>query len=277
MAINFTTFPTEQQAGDALYNELRRALGENPEYHAAEDDPELAERTATSPHVVMLAGGSTPLKIYRRIAAEPPRHGHPATHLMLSDDRYVAAEDKRSNYGHIRPLAHALGLPEDRLVHVNPDLPLAEAVHDFGTRIAEVGRRQGIFSLAILGIGSDGHTASLFTPDLVEDLTGTGTGPGAGPSSTARPGPAAAGSGTLLTEDPARLALHTGEHGGLHRVSVGSAVLLSFRTLIFFATGHSKRDILYELSRRPEHYPAGRIMLQHPNATIWTDEAPRVR
>ena len=258
MAIDFTTFPTEQQAGDALYNELRRALGENPEYHAAEDDPELAERTATSPHVVMLAGGSTPLKIYRRIAAEPPRHGHPATHLMLSDDRYVAAEDERSNYGHIRPLAHALGLPEDRLVHVNPDLPLAEAVHDFGTRIAEVGRRQGIFSLAILGIGSDGHTASLFTPDLVEELTGTGAG-------------------TLLTDDPARLALHTGEHGGLHRVSVGPAVLLSFRTLIFFATGHGKRDILYELSRRPEHYPAGRIMLQHPNATIWTDEAPRVR
>lgn len=258
VAIDFTTFPTEQQAGDALYNELRRALGENPEYHAAEDDPELAERTATSPHVVMLAGGSTPLKIYRRIAAEPPRHGHPATHLMLSDDRYVAAEDERSNYGHIRPLAHALGLPEDRLVHVNPDLPLAEAVHDFGTRIAEVGRRQGIFSLAILGIGSDGHTASLFTPDLVEELTGTGAG-------------------TLLTDDPARLALHTGEHGGLHRVSVGPAVLLSFRTLIFFATGHGKRDILYELSRRPEHYPAGRIMLQHPNATIWTDEAPRVR
>ncbi|MEX2443537.1 MAG: 6-phosphogluconolactonase, partial [Alkalispirochaeta sp.] len=186
MAVEFRTFPTEQQAGDALYNELRRSLGENPEYHAEEDGADLGERTAISPHVVMLAGGSTPLKIYRRIAQEPPRHVHPATHLMLSDDRYVAAEDDRSNYGHIRPLVKALGLPEDRLVHVNPDLPLLEAVHDFGTRIAEVGRRDGIFSLAILGIGSDGHTASLFAPDLVEDLGGTSAGPApAGPS----PGP----------------------------------------------------------------------------------------
>ncbi|MFW5695916.1 MAG: 6-phosphogluconolactonase, partial [Alkalispirochaeta sp.] len=176
MAIKFQAFPTEQQAGDALYNELRRSLGENPEYHADEDGPGLAERTAISPHVVMLAGGSTPLEIYRRIAAEPPRHVHPATHLMLSDDRYVSADDERSNYGHIRPLAHALGLPEDRLVHVNPDLPLPEAVHDFGSRIAEVGHRGGIFSLAILGIGSDGHTASLFAPELVEDLAGAGGG-----------------------------------------------------------------------------------------------------
>jgi 6-phosphogluconolactonase/glucosamine-6-phosphate isomerase/deaminase len=266
VAIEFRTFPTERQAGDALYNELRRSLGENPEYHVDEDGSDLAERTAISPHVVMLAGGSTPLKVYRRIAQEPPRHVHPATHLMLSDDRYVAATDERSNYGQVRPLALALGLPEDRLIHVNPDLPLPEAVHDFGTRIADVGSRDGIFSLGILGIGSDGHTASLFTPDLVEDLTGAGTADGPAP-----------GSGTLLTSDPGRLALHTGEHGGLHRVSVGSAVLLSFRTLIFFATGHGKRDILYELSRRPENYPAGRILLQHPNATIWTDEAPRVR
>jgi len=276
VAIEFQTFPTEQQAGAALYNELPPPLRENPEYHAAEDGTELAARTAIAPHVVMLAGGSTPLTIYRRIAAEPPRHVHPATHLMLSDDRYVAATDERSNYGHIRPLAHALGLPEDRLVHVNPDLPLPEAVHDFGTRIGEVGRRGGIFSLAVLGIGSDGHTASLFAPELVEDLAG---GPGgAGAANGSAPGESPLpGNGSLLTEDPARLALHTGEHGGVDRVSVGSAVLLSFRMLIFFATGHSKRDILYELSRRPEHYPAGRIMLQHPNATIWTDEAPRVR
>ncbi len=274
MAIEFQTFPTERQAAEALFNELRRSFGENPEYHATEDGAELGERTAIAPHVVMLAGGTTPLEIYRRIAAEPPRPGHPATHLMLSDDRYVPAEDERSNYGHIRPLARALGLPEERLVHVNPDLPLSEAVHDFGERIAEVGRRGGIFSLAILGIGSDGHTASLFAPELVEDLAGVGGSPAAaGPS----PDASAVGTGTLLTEDPARLALHTGEHGGVDRVSVGSAVLLSFRTLIFFATGHSKREILYELSRRPEHYPAGRIMLQHPNATIWTDEAPRVR
>ncbi|MFW5644117.1 MAG: hypothetical protein ACOCYQ_08815, partial [Alkalispirochaeta sp.] len=72
-------------------------------------------------------------------------------------------------------------------------------------------------------------------------------------------------------------AVTTGVHGGVPRVSVTPEVLLSFRKLIFFAPGAAKRDILYELSRRPEDYPAGRIMLHHPNASIWTDEAPRVR
>jgi 6-phosphogluconolactonase/glucosamine-6-phosphate isomerase/deaminase len=93
----------------------------------------------------------------------------------------------------------------------------------------------------------------------------------------AGPGADNAGDGTLLADVETPTALNTGTHGGVPRISVSAAVLLSFRKLIFFATGAGKRDILYELSRRPEEYPAGRIMLQHPNAHIWTDEGPRVR
>jgi 6-phosphogluconolactonase/glucosamine-6-phosphate isomerase/deaminase len=51
-------------------------------------------------------------------------------------------------------------------------------------------------------------------------------------------------------------------------------VLFAFRRLVFLATGENKRLILRELSRRPEDFPAGRIMVAHPAAEIWTDEAP---
>lgn len=281
MGVDFVRYPTEKQAGDALYNELRRYLGEGPEYHAAEDSAEIAGRTAASPFVVMLAGGSTPMEVYRRLAQEPPRRIHPAAHLMLSDDRYVQLDDDRSNYHHIRPLAEALHLPPERLVHVDTTRPLGEAVSSFGDRIRGLAQRDAIFALAILGIGGDGHTASLFSPTMVPDPVGTRGGVAAPDPVGARGGDRAtpsntAGSGTLDPSSAREIAVHTGVHGGVDRVSVSAEVLLSFRKVVFFATGHAKRDILYELSRRPEQFPAGRILLHHPNATIWTDEAPRV-
>lgn len=263
MGVHFNHFETERQAADALYNELRHHLSVGPEYHAEDDNLQVAVRTATSPYVVMLAGGSTPMAVYRRLAGEPPKHVHPAAHLMLSDDRYVDLHDDRSNYHHIAPLAHALGLPEERLIHVDATLALDQAVSGFGEQVAEVGRRNGVFALAILGIGSDGHTASLFSAQKATVATTFS--------------PDTTGTGKLAAYPTDQLALSTGLHGGLERVSVGPAVLLAFRKLVFFATGAGKRDILYELSRRPEQFPAGQIMLQHPNSEIWTDEAPRVR
>lgn len=252
MAVNFVQYHTEQHAGDALFNELRRVFGESGE-------PTGSDRSAPSPYVVMLAGGRTPLEVYQRIAQEPPRHVHPALHLMLSDDRYVGPEDQRSNYRHVRPLAEALGLPESRLVHVDGLRQLPEAVEGFDAGIRRLAEREAVFSTAVLGIGSDGHTASLFTHEQLGHPGGD------------------AGSGRLSPAPQRPLALHTGTHGGLDRISVAGEVLLAFHSLIFFATGASKRDVLYELSRRPETLPAGRLMLAHPNAQVWTDEAPRVQ
>lgn len=269
MAVDFIQYHTEQHAGDALYNELRHVFGESSLHGPEAGDPGSAERGAPSPYVVMLAGGSTPLEVYRRISQEPPRHVHPALHLMLSDDRYVLPDDERSNYRHVRPLAEALGLPDSRLVHVDGTRELPVAVEGFEAGIRDLAEREAVFSVAVLGIGADGHTASLFSHAQIGELPEGAGSAGAGGS--------AAGSGRLHPSPATPLAMHTGLYGGVDRVSVTSSVLLAFRTLIFFATGAAKRDVLYELSRRPETLPAGRLMLAHPNAHIWTDEAPRVQ
>ncbi len=261
MAVEFVTYETEQRAADALFNELRHHLESGPNHHSTDN-------TVSGPFVVMLAGGSTPLEVYRRVADNPPRSVHPAAHLLLSDDRYVPETDSQSNFGTIRPMAAKLGLDGSRFVHADTALPEDQAVADFGRKVVDLGARSAVFALGILGIGTDGHTASLFTPSMV-------TLPGDGPTDE-NPTDSAAGGGTLLTSQTDRAALATGVHGGVPRISLGTEVLLSFRKLIFFATGRSKREILYELSRRPEQYPAGLIMLNHPNAHIWTDEAPRV-
>lgn len=264
MSVEFVRFETERRASDALYNEIRRYLVDAPGYHEAEQDGSIGSRTATSPFVVMLAGGSTPMGVYRRLAEEPPNRLHPSAHVMISDDRYVPADDPRSNLGSIRPTTDALGLPDTRFIHVDATRPIPEAVAGYAERIRSLAERQAVFALGILGIGADGHTASLFSADMVESINGRET-------RTVEPG-----TGVLLTDGAYPLALHTGRHGGVERVSAGTSVLLSFRKLIFFAPGAAKRDVLYEISRRPEEYPAGRLLLQHPNAYIWTDEAPRV-
>ncbi len=264
MSVEFVRFETEKRAGDALYNEIRRYLVDAPGYNEADSDGSVGSRTATSPFVVMLAGGSTPMGVYHRLAEEPPNRLHPAAHVMVSDDRYVPIDDPRSNVGNILPTTHALGLPDTRFIHVDATLPIEEAVAGYARRIRTLAARHALFALGILGIGADGHTASLFSADMVDSINGRET-------RTVEPG-----SGVLLTEHTYPLALHTGRHDGVERVSAGTAVLLSFRKLIFFATGAGKRDVLYEISRRPEGYAAGRLLLQHPNAYIWTDEAPRV-
>lgn len=286
MAVEYVHFETEQRAADALFNELRHYLGHGPGYHAgSEDDPNdysVADKTATAPFVIMLAGGSTPIEVYQRVAEHPPRPIHPAAYLMLSDDRYVPTDDPRSNAGNIAPMIDRLGLPRERFIDIDTQLEIEEAVGGFGDRIQALGKRAAIFGLGVLGIGADGHTASLFSPDLIPNppviapsaVRESGKAKESGTDAAQSPFP---GGGMLIPSASKDAAVATGVHGGVPRISVTAEVLLSFRKLIFFATGPAKRDVLYELSRRPEQYPSGRIMLHHPNAAIWTDGGPRVR
>lgn len=257
--VNFRRFATEAKAADALFNELTRVLSNGRA--KAPDVSRIPPQRATAPYVVMLAGGTTPTGVYRRIAGEPPAAVNPMLHLMLSDDRLVPREDPRSNRGAIAPLAEALNLGAERIIAPQADGPADRAAEEWSQTIAELASRDAVLSLAVLGIGADGHTASLFSPSLIH-------APATRPVAT----------GALAPDLPgARHALATGVYGGTQRLSVAPEVILAFERLLFFATGPSKRDILYELSRRPDDYPAGRIMLQHPNAEIWTDAAPVVR
>lgn len=276
MAVDFVHFPTPRKAADALYNELRRYIGDAPGYHdehgAEEDvgpprqDTPLArgDQRAGAPYIVMLAGGQSPFGVYQRLTTEPPRHVHPAVALMVSDDRLVPESDERSNAGRLRPLAAALELPDDRLIHIPVAAP-AEAAQRFHEAIADLRARNAHLAVAVLGIGGDGHTASLFGDDVAPMQEGENL------AAERRPSVA---DGTIPSEGP--YARATGVHGDIERVSASESLLLAFRRLIFFAPGHAKHDILYQLSRRPEEVPAGRIMLRHPNAEIWSNDDPQV-
>jgi 6-phosphogluconolactonase len=121
--------------------------------------------------VVALSGGKTPAPFYRRLARE---RGEGAqwnkTHIFFVDERFVSATDADSNYRMIKEtLLDSAGVPAGNVHPIPTDLsdPMSAALRYerdvaffFGDRIPE-------FDLIVLGIGTDGHTASLFPGNQV--------------------------------------------------------------------------------------------------------------
>src|SRR5581483_8204005 len=139
----------------------------------AELDAALASRleealTGAAEHgvAVMLSGGTTPLPAYRTVAARAVKPA-PGLTLLYSDERYVPSSSEASNYHQTRPLLDALALPPERVLRVATELPLEEAAADYERRLASLLEARVDLPLGLLGLGADGHTASLFrAPDL---------------------------------------------------------------------------------------------------------------
>jgi 6-phosphogluconolactonase len=132
----------------------------------AELDSALAERLAAAlaapgPSAVMLSGGTTPMNAYRRVAHDPPRHDA-RLNVLFTDERYVAADSTASNYHQSRALLDALALPAGALLRVRTELPLEAAAADYEQALRALLGRGVHVGLGLLGLGADGHTASLF-------------------------------------------------------------------------------------------------------------------
>lgn len=124
---------------------------------------------------VALAGGSTPKALYALLAAEPAfRERVPwrETFLFFGDERHVGPDDKESNYRMAREAMLDRLVPDllpagnvRRIPAENPDAYAAAAEYAAGLE-GFFGRRESggppRFDLILLGVGPDGHTASLF-------------------------------------------------------------------------------------------------------------------
>jgi 6-phosphogluconolactonase len=119
---------------------------------------------------VALSGGSTPRAMYARLAAPPLRDylNWNNVQLFFSDERFVPPDSDESNYHTAREhlIAH-VPIPEKNVhpyatVDISPDDAAVRYEEEIRRTLTAVDNSPPIFDLILLGMGPDGHTASLF-------------------------------------------------------------------------------------------------------------------
>ncbi len=123
---------------------------------------------------ICLTGGSSPSELYRLLATESYRSRIPweRVHWFIGDERFVAADDPLNNMGVARqifldshaPAANIHPIPTDT---AGPGESARRYEHElqsfYGARELEPARP--LFDVVLMGVGPDGHTASLFPDD----------------------------------------------------------------------------------------------------------------
>lgn len=217
---------------------MRRFMS-NAEFDAAL--VERLERATSGPAAagtaVMLSGGRTPLPAYREVAVRKPKPAK-GLHLLFSDDRYVPATSESSNYFQTRQLVDALALPDSQVLRVRTELSLQEAADDYGrqlTSMLDLGVR---ITLGLLGLGADGHTASLFNAAHLEQARG-------------------------------KLAIAVQRPDGLQGISVTPELLSKVAEPLFLVTGADKHAIVEEFLKSDSRLIARQAVAGCPKAEIW--------
>jgi 6-phosphogluconolactonase len=207
-----------------------------------------------------LAGGSTPKKLYGLLAQDPAYREFPweQTHLFFGDERHVPPHDNESNYLMVKNSLLATGLVPEKNVHrIRAELPDAQQaaadyeveMHSFfheGVRFEGVPR----FDLILLGMGPDGHTASLF--------------------------PGSAG----LEETQRWVIANPVEKFKTDRITFTFPVLNAARAVYLLVAGADKADMIYEVlvqHRRELTYPVQRVSPTNGTKVWMLDRAAAAR
>jgi 6-phosphogluconolactonase len=126
----------------------------------------LAEQAGAGGSIV-LTGGSTPRRAYQIAAELEPDWSR--VELWWGDERCVPPNDPQSNYGMAkRALLDRLETQPAAVHRMQGELGRDEAVAEYKHELAEA----GTFNLVLLGLGPDGHIASLFPNFPTLDVTG---------------------------------------------------------------------------------------------------------
>src|SRR2546430_200163 len=202
----------------ALEQRLRQAIG------------------ASGASAIMLSGGTTPLPAYRALARGPLPHDR--LHVLFSDDRYVPSDADASNYHQTRALLDALALPAASVVRVRTELPLEEAARDYERQLAALLNSGVHIGLGLLGLGADGHTASLFGTADLERARG-------------------------------HLAIAVHRPDGMSAVSVTPDFLSRVQEPVFVVDANGKEDAVSALRTQDPQLTAWRAVEACPRVELW--------
>jgi 6-phosphogluconolactonase len=172
--------------------------------------------TARGAFRIVLAGGQTPMDVYARLREAPAEWGR--WHVYFGDERCLPAGDPgRNDFSIRRAWLDRVAIPPGQIHAI-----AAERGDEISaSRYAQTLRNVGEFDLVLLGLGEDGHTASLFPGHPLGNCPG----------------------------DPDVLAVRDAPKPPPERVSLGAARLSRSRQVLFLVSGASKRHALLAWQR----------------------------
>ena len=188
--------------------------------------------------VIAVSGGHTPWVMLRALATEDVPWKQ--MHVVQVDERVAPAGDPDRNLTHLREslLEHAPLPPENIYPMPVEASDLEAAAKQYAATLAELAGSPPVLDLAHLGMGPDGHTASLVPNDPVLNVTN------------------------------ADVAL-TGVYMGRRRMTLTYPILNRSRRILFLVTGKEKVDMLPKLLAADRSIPSGQI--RQDNAVILAD------
>lgn len=187
---------------------------------------------------IALSGGSTPKKLYELLGGETYSHRLPweRLHLFFGDERMVPYTDEASNFRMVtEALLNHVNIPF-RNVHPMPILEDVEKAarlyeenlqHEYGSRVLKNG--EPLFDIVLLGLGTDGHTASLF-PDTA-----------------------------VLEEKQKWVSWCQPKDAPHRRMTLTYPAIASSRLVIFVVSGENKVKIFREVREENAIYPSSKI------------------
>jgi 6-phosphogluconolactonase len=190
--------------------------------------------------ILAVSGGQTPWQMLRALAKETvPWEG---VHVVQVDERVAPAGDPDRNLTHLREslLTHAPVRPEQ--IHAMPveERDLEAAARSYAETLRQIAGSPPVLDLTHLGLGPDGHTASLVPGDPVLDVTNMD------------------------------VAL-CGVYQGRRRMTLTYPILNRSRRILWLVTGESKADMLVRLRKGDPSIPGGRV--RQDQATVLADRA----
>ena len=189
---------------------------------------------------VALSGGSTPLLFFTRMGEFNQQRKNKIEwkkiHFFWGDERCVPPDNADSNYGSAKSvLFEQIEIPEKNIYRIRGEEdPAKEVIRycDLLKASVPMQRNVPIFDWIFLGVGDDGHTASIF-PDQMK---------------------------LLASDEVCAVAKHP--ETGQSRITLTGRVINSARRITFMATGSSKSQIVSQIiNNEPEakKYPAAKI------------------
>lgn len=185
---------------------------------------------------IALSGGSTPKAIFDHLAENYQKQlPWERLYFFWGDERCVAPDHADSNYGMTKThLFDKVPLPADNIFRVKGELEPTKAAEDYEIQIDRSLPQENnlpAFDLMLLGMGDDGHTASIFPHEMA------------------------------LWNSPLLCEVATHPESGQKRVTLTGKVINNARHILFLVTGSNKAEKAQEIIKQSgqwHNYPAAR-------------------